>query len=62
MPLIISRFALGKGAAAIAVDIEESAHDAGEFRSPASSIRVIQHPIQRRNVPRSLEEETTGDY
>ncbi|XP_052180112.1 molybdenum cofactor sulfurase [Diospyros lotus] len=60
LPLIISRFALSKGAAAIAVDIEESAHDAGEFRSPASSIRVIQHPIQRRNVPRSLEEETTG--
>ncbi|GMY33370.1 molybdenum cofactor sulfurase isoform X2, partial [Fagus crenata] len=53
-------YALGQGAAAFAVDIEEAVHH-GVSRGIAASVSLSQHQIQRRNVERFLGEEPTGD-
>ncbi|QCD85590.1 molybdenum cofactor sulfurase isoform X3 [Vigna unguiculata] len=55
----IREYALGCGAAAIAVDIEEDIHPGitGETLTTKMSL----HQIQRRNVARSTEGESTGD-
>ncbi|KAA8527170.1 hypothetical protein F0562_008601 [Nyssa sinensis] len=57
----IREYALNKGAAAFAIDIEEAGHHGEASKSPASPIKVLQHPIQRRNEVRLLEEEPTGN-
>lgn len=57
----IREYALSKGATSFAIDIEEAAHDGGGYRSPVSSIKVLQHPVLRRNETALLEEEPTGN-
>ncbi|CAK9157769.1 unnamed protein product [Ilex paraguariensis] len=56
----IREYALSQGAAAIAVDIEEAAHDSGST-NPASSHKVLQHQMQRRSEARVVDEELIGD-
>ncbi|GFZ05772.1 molybdenum cofactor sulfurase [Actinidia rufa] len=58
----IREYALSKGATAFAIDIEEAAYDGDRFRSPVSSIKVLQHPIQRRNEAVLLEEPAGDAY
>ncbi|XP_062115811.1 molybdenum cofactor sulfurase isoform X2 [Humulus lupulus] len=43
-----------QGAAAFAIDIEEDAHD-------STSMRVLQHQVQRRNEAKFLQDEWTGN-
>ncbi|XP_060967881.1 molybdenum cofactor sulfurase isoform X3 [Cannabis sativa] len=52
-PLILL-YALKQGAAAFAIDIEEDAHD-------STSMRILQHQVQRRNEAKFLQEERTGN-
>ncbi|KAL6998951.1 Molybdenum cofactor sulfurase [Sarracenia purpurea var. burkii] len=56
----IREYALNKGATAFAIDIEEATNDGGGFINPLSSIKVLQHPIQRRHDAMLQEEETSG--
>lgn len=49
--LAVCRYALSKGAAAFAIEIEEA----------ADSIKVLQHSIQRRGDASSKEEEAIGN-
>ncbi|XP_057461598.1 molybdenum cofactor sulfurase isoform X2 [Actinidia eriantha] len=58
----IREYALSKGATAFAIDIEEAAYDGDRFRSPVSSVKVLQHPIQRRNEAVLLEEPAGDAY
>ncbi|XP_071725755.1 molybdenum cofactor sulfurase isoform X2 [Rutidosis leptorrhynchoides] len=55
----IREYALDNGAAAIAVDIVEAA-ESDKCVSAKSSIRVSQHPVQKRNGARVWEEEANG--
>ncbi|KAM6594810.1 hypothetical protein CsatA_002513 [Cannabis sativa] len=50
----IREYALKQGAAAFAIDIEEDAHD-------STSMRILQHQVQRRNEAKFLQEERTGN-
>ncbi|KAF6170534.1 hypothetical protein GIB67_031942 [Kingdonia uniflora] len=52
----IREYALGKKAAAFAIDIEEFEYRNGLSRSDASSIKISKRPVQRRNDMRSREE------
>lgn len=62
LALNYSRYALSKGAAAFAVDIEETEHHS-EPRSFGSSIKVSQHHIQRRSEAICQERgEPTGNF
>ncbi|XP_059443756.1 molybdenum cofactor sulfurase isoform X3 [Corylus avellana] len=56
----IREYALGQGAAAFAIDIEETLHHVAS-RSTVVPVRVSQHQIQRRSEARFLEKEPTGD-
>ncbi|XP_075093077.1 molybdenum cofactor sulfurase isoform X2 [Nicotiana tabacum] len=56
----IREYALSKGAAAFAVDIEESTH-LGESESPKSNLKLTQHHVQRRSECGELKEGTTGN-
>ncbi|KAF5731209.1 MoCo sulfurase [Tripterygium wilfordii] len=56
--LIDSRYALSQGAAAFAIDIEEELHHSGIC--DAHSVKMSQHPVQRRKDARSLERDPTG--
>lgn len=56
----IREYALSKGAAAFAIDIEAAGHHDGS-RSMDSSIKVLQHDVQRRSEVRLLDEEPTGN-
>ncbi|KAL3333767.1 hypothetical protein AABB24_033701 [Solanum stoloniferum] len=56
----IREYALSKGAAAFAVDIEEGTH-VGESESPKSNLKLTQHHIQRRNEGGVLKEGMTGN-
>ncbi|KAK7405438.1 hypothetical protein VNO78_06733 [Psophocarpus tetragonolobus] len=55
----IREYALGQGAAAIAVDIEDDIHP--EITGEAISTKISLHQVQRRKVVRLPEGETTGD-
>ncbi|XP_062011980.1 molybdenum cofactor sulfurase isoform X1 [Rosa rugosa] len=55
----IREYALGQGAAASAIDIEEHVLH-GVSGGSVPSMRVLQHEVQRRNKARSMEEEPTG--
>ncbi|KAL3503734.1 hypothetical protein ACH5RR_038183 [Cinchona calisaya] len=58
----IREYALNQGAAALAVDIEETVEH-GESRSPKSAIRIFQHNELRRSERRlSKEDPTCGIY
>ncbi|KAK9275964.1 hypothetical protein L1049_023239 [Liquidambar formosana] len=57
----IREYALNQGAVAFAIDIEEAGHHGGASRNSVSSIKVTQHPIQRRKEAGVLEEEPTGN-
>lgn len=59
--LKVTRYALSKGAAAFAVDIEESTH-LGESESPKSNLKLTQHHVQRRSECGELKEGTTGSF
>ncbi|XP_059661845.1 molybdenum cofactor sulfurase isoform X2 [Cornus florida] len=50
-----------EGASAVAVDIEKVTYHAGGSADPISSIKVLQHSIQKRNGDRFLEEKPTGN-
>ncbi|XP_009361810.2 molybdenum cofactor sulfurase isoform X1 [Pyrus x bretschneideri] len=56
----IREYALGQGAAAFAIDVEETSHH-GVSNGTVASMKALQHPIQRRSEARSLEGEPTGD-
>ncbi|KAM3732066.1 hypothetical protein ACB098_11G032800 [Castanea mollissima] len=56
----IREYALSQGAAAFAVDIEETVHH-GVSNGIAASVSLSQHQIQRRNEEKFLEEELIGD-
>ena len=60
LPLITIRYALGQGAAASAIDIEEYVQH-GVSGGNLPSMRVLQHDIQRRNKSRCMEEEPIGN-
>ena len=60
MSLVIYRYALNQGAAAFAVDIKEALDQDGASRSTVTSVKVSQHPVQRRNEAEVLEEELPG--
>ncbi|KAG4990095.1 hypothetical protein JHK87_023552 [Glycine soja] len=53
------RYALGQGAAAIAVDIEGELHP--EISGETITTKISPHQVQRRKVAGSLKEEPTGD-
>ncbi|KAJ8532657.1 hypothetical protein K7X08_012580 [Anisodus acutangulus] len=55
----IREYALSKGAAAFAVDIEEGTH-LGESESPKSNLKITQHHVQRRSEGGVLKEGMTG--
>ncbi|XP_015082926.1 molybdenum cofactor sulfurase [Solanum pennellii] len=55
----IREYALSKGAAAFAVDIEDT--HVGESESPQSNLKLTQHHIQRRNEGGVLKEGMTGN-
>ncbi|XVF18302.1 hypothetical protein REPUB_Repub11eG0009600 [Reevesia pubescens] len=57
----IREYALNKGAAAFAVDIKEAVDQVGASRSSVTSVKVSQHPVQRRNEAEVVEGELTGD-
>ncbi|XP_022734951.1 molybdenum cofactor sulfurase-like isoform X3 [Durio zibethinus] len=57
----IREYALNQGAAAFAVDIKEAVDQDGASRSSVNSVKVSQHPVQRRNEAEVLEGELTGD-
>ncbi|KVI10249.1 Aminotransferase, class V/Cysteine desulfurase [Cynara cardunculus var. scolymus] len=52
-------YALNEGAAALAIDFRE-ATKSDTCRSTRSSIKVFQHPLQKRSEARVLDEEPTG--
>ncbi|MCD7465450.1 hypothetical protein HAX54_001354, partial [Datura stramonium] len=56
----IREYALSKGAAAFAVDIEEGTH-LGESESPGSNLELTQHHIQRRSEGGVLKEGMEGN-
>ncbi|KAE8124542.1 hypothetical protein FH972_019417 [Carpinus fangiana] len=56
----IREYALGQGAAAFAIDIEETVHHVVS-KSTVVPVRVYQHQIQRRSEARFLEKEPIGD-
>lgn len=56
-PLISVRYALSQGAAAFAIDIEESVH---ESNGRVTSMRVSQRQVQRRNDAKSFQHESKG--
>ncbi|KAH1040792.1 hypothetical protein AAZX31_09G002100 [Glycine max] len=55
----IREYALGQGAAAIAVDIEGELHP--EISGETITTKISPHQVQRRKVAGSLKEEPTGD-
>ncbi|XP_022734956.1 molybdenum cofactor sulfurase-like isoform X8 [Durio zibethinus] len=55
----IREYALNQGAAAFAVDIKEAVDQDGASRSSVNSVKVSQHPVQRRNEAEVLEGELT---
>lgn len=57
LPLISLRYALSQGAAALAIDIEESVHVSN---GTVASMRVSQHQVQRRNDAKPLQHEPKG--
>ncbi|XWS10763.1 hypothetical protein CRYUN_Cryun38cG0025700 [Craigia yunnanensis] len=57
----IREYALNQGAAAFALDIKEALDQDGASGSSVTSVKVSQHPVQRRNEDKVLEEELTGD-
>lgn len=59
--LRVTRYALSKGAAAFAVDIEEGTH-LGESESPKSNLKLTQHHIQRRSEGGVPKEGMTGSF
>lgn len=59
--LKVTRYALSKGAAAFAVDIEESTH-LGESESPKSNLKLTLHHVQRRSEGGELKEGMTGSF
>lgn len=61
LSLIIYRYALNQGAAAVAVDIEEVKYLTGLSKSNISSVKVLQHPIQRRTQAMSPAEISDGN-
>ncbi|XP_024019141.1 molybdenum cofactor sulfurase isoform X1 [Morus notabilis] len=54
----IREYALSQGAAALAIDIEESVHVSN---GTVASMRVSQHQVQRRNDAKPLQHEPKGD-
>ncbi|XP_059284298.1 molybdenum cofactor sulfurase isoform X1 [Lycium ferocissimum] len=56
----IREYALSKGAAAFAVDIEEGTHRS-ESESPKSNLKLTQHHVQRRSEGGVLKEGMTGN-
>ncbi|XXG68836.1 hypothetical protein AAC387_Pa06g1841 [Persea americana] len=56
----IREYALNQGAAAVAVDIEEVKYLTGLSKSNISSVKVLQHPIQRRTQAMSPAEISDG--
>ncbi|KAI5332642.1 hypothetical protein L3X38_022771 [Prunus dulcis] len=57
----IREYALDQGAAAFAMDVEETVHH-GVSNGTAASMKVLQHQVQRRNEASSLEEPTGEAY
>ncbi|XP_031275116.1 molybdenum cofactor sulfurase-like isoform X1 [Pistacia vera] len=57
----IREYALSHGAAAFAIDIEETVDHDGLSRSPETSMNVSLHPVQRRNEPEFAKIEPAGN-
>ncbi|CAN8293056.1 unnamed protein product [Cochlearia groenlandica] len=57
----IREYALGQGASACAVDIEEAANQPGQLASSGPFIRVKHRDMQTRNISKLQKEEPTGD-
>ncbi|BFG28744.1 hypothetical protein CerSpe_150180 [Prunus speciosa] len=57
----IREYALDQGAAAFAIDVEETVRH-GVSNGTAASMKVLQHQVQRRNEASSLEEPTGEAY
>jgi len=59
--LIIFRYALSKGAAAFAVDVEDNVNGGGASGGQEARVKLSPHATQRRNEAKILEEEPTGN-
>lgn len=57
----IREYALGKGASACAVDIEEAANQPGQLASSGPFIKVKPRTVQTRNTSKLQNEESRGD-
>lgn len=57
----IREYALSHGAAAVAVDVEELVDQDTSSIDKRNSFKVSQHTIQRRNLNRIMEEESSGN-
>ncbi|CAH8381281.1 unnamed protein product [Eruca vesicaria subsp. sativa] len=57
----IREYALGQGASACAVDIEEAADQPGQLASSGPSIKVKPRAVQTRNTSKLQKEESRGD-
>ncbi|XP_013587006.1 PREDICTED: molybdenum cofactor sulfurase isoform X1 [Brassica oleracea var. oleracea] len=57
----IREYALGKGASACAVDIEEAANQPGQLASSGPFIKVKPRAVQTRNTSKLQNEESRGD-
>ncbi|CAA7056729.1 unnamed protein product [Microthlaspi erraticum] len=57
----IREYALGQGASACAVDIEEADHQPGQLESSGPSIKVKHRAVQMRNTSKLQKEESRGD-
>ncbi|KFK43865.1 hypothetical protein AALP_AA1G184100 [Arabis alpina] len=57
----IREYALGQGASACAVDVEEAANQPGQLASSGPFIKVKHRAVQKRNTSKLQKEETRGD-
>lgn len=58
----IREYALGKGASACAVDIEEAANQPGQLASSGPFIKVKPRAVQTRNTSKLQNEESRGTF
>lgn len=57
----IREYALGQGASAFAVDVEEAVHSGEQAINSGDSLKISLHQVQRRNASRVINRESTGD-
>ena len=61
LSLIIFRYALSKGAAAFAVDVEDNVNGGGVSGGQEARVKLSPHAMERRNEPKILEEEPNSN-